>query len=188
MAAQPTTSPRLTPPQRGGLHFPYFISASTAAGLLKQTAGLGLGVCECDVQGYTSADLREVGGSSLLLALSMAVQPGAYVVVVAGAPGPERGTAAVGIASVSGRGSMELMIMAEPVFEGAHLAAMANDSLESLYPFGSKVDVRFLRFMRKFDPLAVGPWLRDSLCRLCDSIDTDAQKQPPINSRRKARL
>ena len=31
--------------------------------------------------------------------------------------------------------------------------------------------MRVLERLRPFDPLANGPWLRDSLCRLCDAVD-----------------
>ena len=89
---------------------------------------------DATVRGYTSRDLRDVGGSSLTLSLTSPVTPGAYAVVLQNLKLPT--TAATGIASVSGSGSgtMEVMVMARPVFGGKHMAALAENELARLHP------------------------------------------------------
>ena len=42
--------------------------------------------------------------------------------------------------------------------------------LRRIYMLGQRVDVRLLEKIRDFDAMAVGPWLRDSICRLCEHI------------------
>ena len=90
-----------------------------------------------------------------------------------------------GIASVSPRGAtVEIMVMAQPTharggsvarvspsspLDLAVLANLDTDTVRALYPVGSSVEVYVVRRLADFNRLATGPWLRDTLCRLCDA-------------------
>ena len=91
-----------------------------------------------------------------------------------------------GIASVSPRGAtVEIMVMAQPTharggsvarvspsspLDLAVLANLDTDTVRALYPVGSSVEVCVVRRLADFNRLATGPWLRDTLCRLCDAV------------------
>ena len=90
-----------------------------------------------------------------------------------------------GIASVSPRGTtVEIMVMAQPTharggsvarvspsspLDLAVLANLDTGTVRALYPTGSSVEVCVVRRLADFNRLATGPWLRDTLCRLCDA-------------------
>lgn len=171
--------------------FPYYIRGTVAVrtvGLLSDepvAAGAGSSTSSfnrdhttpvfAQVTGYSTETLRDSGAAGVRFQASSDLREGAYLVAVRSTGSSASAGWLVGLAGVPihRKDSAEVTVFGVPHDEFRTLGCLDEATLRQVYEIGSRVELRFVHFLQRFEPVVCtgGPWLRDRLCTLASQVN-----------------